>query len=90
MKDNIIVVGSVVLSKKGRDQGCYFVALATDGEYVLIADGDKHMLGNPKRKNPKHLKPAGQILEGIADKLHSGKKVFDSEVKSALRVFNQQ
>lgn len=86
MKENNIVVGSVVLSKMGRDKGNYFVVVAV-GNSVYICDGDRHRLASPKKKNPKHLSDTGTVLELIANKLANNKKVFDSEINSAIRQF---
>lgn len=85
-----IDVGSVVLSKQGRDKGNYFLVTAVENGYVLLADGGARKLANPKKKNVKHVSDSGVKLEVIAQKLAEGKKVFDSEVKSALRQLNQQ
>ena len=46
-----IPIGSVVLANAGRDKGRYFVA--------YIADGKERKLEKPKRKNIKHISPAG-------------------------------
>ena len=88
--ENVIRIGSVVYSKRGRDAGGYFmVSEIRDADFVFIADGHTHKLARPKKKNIKHLKNSGHVLEGIAEKLIAGKKVFDSEVRSALRSFNE-
>ncbi len=89
MKDNI-QLGSIVLSTQGRDKGNYFVVTATDGKTVCLADGGMRRLAQPKKKNLKHVSDSGVKLETIAAKLIEGRKVFDSEVKSALRQFCQQ
>ncbi|MCM1043097.1 MAG: KOW domain-containing RNA-binding protein [Corallococcus sp.] len=88
MKDRILTLGDVVLSKKGRDAGNYFLVVLTDRDFVYIADGRKHALAKPKKKNAKHLTYFGS-LKNLAEKLKNGTKVFDSEVKSALRQFNE-
>ena len=84
-----LMVGDVVLSKKGRDTGSYFMVVDVSGDFVYVADGKKHVLAKAKKKNVKHLSYANAHLDGISDKLHKGLKVFDSEVKSALRQFNE-
>lgn len=84
-----LMVGDVVLSKKGRDAGSYFMVVDVSGDVVYVADGKKHVLAKAKKKNVKHLSYANAHLDGISDKLHKGLKVFDSEVKSALRQFNE-
>ena len=85
-----IGIGSVVLSTQGRDKGMYFVVTSVGREVVYLADGGMRKLAAPKKKNVKHVSDSGVVLESIAQKLTEGKKVFDSEVKSALRQFNQQ
>lgn len=84
-----IKVGSVVFSKAGRDQGKFYVVTeVVDEEYVKIADGDLRRVDTPKLKKIKHLKCDGEIIEKLAEKFEEGKKVFDAEVKSALRAYN--
>ena len=91
MNEYDICVGSVVLSKQGRDKGLYFVVTSVDKKgFVYLVDGGMRKLASPKKKNAKHVSNSGTVLNSIAEKLLSNKKVFDSEVKSALRQFNQQ
>lgn len=92
MDSNDIKIGSVVMSTQGRDKGMYFVVVGADAKhgYAYLADGGMRKLNAPKRKNVKHISNSGSVLTAIALKLEAGKKVFDSEVKSALRQFNQQ
>ena len=81
-------VGSVVYSQSGRDLGRIYMVLKVDPDkagYVFVVDGDVRTLDNPKRKNAKHLAYKGEELAAIADKLQKGVKVYDSEIKSALR-----
>lgn len=90
MNEYDIRVGSVVLSTQGRDKGMYFLVVSVGKGFVFLADGGMRKLNAPKKKNVKHVSFSGVTLEAIAEKLTTGKKVFDSEVKSALRQFNQQ
>jgi large subunit ribosomal protein L14e len=87
--DDRLQVGCVVYSKKGRDSGKYYVVVQSTEQFVWICDGDVRRLANPKKKNIKHVKPNGVVLETIAQKLSEKKKVFDSELRSALRAFNE-
>ena len=89
MNDDVRI-GSVVLSTQGRDKGMYFVVVAKGKDLYYLADGGMRNLKSPKKTNVKHVSDSGVVLESIAAKLAEGKKVFDSEVKSALRQFNQQ
>lgn len=65
-----IKVGSLVYANAGRDKGSLFVAVRVGGGYVDIADGRKRKLSKPKRKNPKHISPAGAVIsiEGLTEK----------------------
>lgn len=88
MNDDVRI-GSVVLSTQGRDKGMYFVVTEIGNGVYFLADGGMRKLKAPKKKNVKHVSNSGVVLTSIAAKLTEGKKVFDSEVKSALRQFNQ-
>ena len=82
--------GDVVYSKSGRDSGRYFAVVATEGEkFVRIADGDVRRIRNAKLKNVTHLKATGDRLERIAEKLETGAQVFDSELYSALKLYDK-
>ncbi len=83
-------LGDVVYSKSGRDSGRYFAVVATEGEkFVRIADGDVRRLKNAKLKNVRHLKETGDRLERIAEKLEAGAQVFDTELYSALKLYDK-
>lgn len=87
--DDRLQTGCVVYSKKGRDSGKFYMVVKAEGEDVWISDGSLRKLANPKKKNVKHVKSSGVVLEAIAQKLAGNKKVFDSELNSALRAFNE-
>lgn len=57
-----ILPGSIVRSNAGRDQERYYVVLAREGSYALIADGKVHRAEHPKRKNIRHLSATAQIV----------------------------
>lgn len=50
MTNDMLHIGSVVLSVRGRDKGNYFTVVALVDDIVYIADGDKHKLSSPKKK----------------------------------------
>ena len=59
-----IKVGQVVISKAGRDKEGFFVVLEViDDRYLLLADGKRRTLDNPKRKKAMHL----QITHSLVD-----------------------
>lgn len=47
--------GLVVISKAGHDKRDLFVVLNFNGKNVIICDGKRRKLENPKSKNEKHL-----------------------------------
>lgn len=84
-------LGQVVYSKAGRDSGSYYAVVEiVDDDFVKIADGDARKLKKAKLKRIKHLKPSGDRLVRIGEKLQAGEQVFDAELRSALRSYNEK
>jgi ribosomal protein L14E/L6E/L27E len=78
-------LGTVVLSKAGRDAGRYFVVVGrVDAQYVLIADGDLRKLQNPKKKKLKHLDVKPVALPAVREKLTRGSGLWDAEIRRDL------
>ena len=50
-----IAKSNIVRSVAGRDTGSLFFVLATEGDFLLLADGKQRRLENPKRKRRKHV-----------------------------------
>ncbi len=83
-------LGQIVFSMAGRDEGrCFVVTEIVNANYVKIADGDLRRIKNSKLKKVKHLKSNGETLDKISEKLENGAQVFDSELYSALRAYNE-
>ena len=89
MNECDIRVGDIVLSTQGRDKGNYFLVVEANDGFVFLVDGGMRKLARPKKKNVKHVSHSGKSVGAIAKKLLSKQKVFDSEVKSALRQFQE-
>ena len=51
----------IVRSLAGHDRGGLFCVLDTDGPYLLLCDGKRRKLENPKRKKAVHTAPAGNL-----------------------------
>lgn len=61
----MIAVGSVVISKAGRDKGKKLVVVElVDEDFVNVADGGLRRVEKPKRKKIKHLQPTKQEYSG--------------------------
>ena len=85
MNGYLIEIGRIVFSKSGRDAGkCFMIYDIIDEDYVYLVDGNLRKLSKPKKKKIKHIELKKARMEQIRDKILSGKKVFDSEVYSAI------
>ena len=80
----------MILSTAGRDKGQYFFVLDTDETYVYIADGRGRKVEAPKRKKRKHVQMIAQTESRVAEKIRSGEKVLNSELRRELAVFGQK
>ena len=82
-------VGTLVISRQGRDRGRYYVVLRQiDDRFVLVSDGERHPVGRPKRKNVRHLQAipsspplALQLTRG------GGRAGYDEMIKGHLQRF---
>lgn len=80
-----IMLGQVVYSKAGRDEGRIFIVSGIiDDKYVFVSDGDLRRYENPKKKKIKHLNITAAIIESISQKLNSGIKITNAEIRKAL------
>ena len=77
----------IVQSIAGRDKGKLFFVLDVEGEYLLLADGKVRRLESPKRKKRKHAVLAARCDCRTADKIRSGEKVTNSELRRTLAQF---
>ena len=77
----VIELGSVVISKAGRDKGRFLVIVRVDSEKVYVCDGKERPIGRPKPKNPIHLAPTKTVLPEEA--LQSNRSI-----KAGLHPFN--
>ncbi|MBI2914506.1 MAG: KOW domain-containing RNA-binding protein [Firmicutes bacterium] len=79
-------VGQLVVSRAGRDAGTEFLVVKIlDGGAVLVADGRRRCIANPKRKNVKHLWVTGRVAPEIARMVASGEPITDADLRSCLQ-----
>ena len=52
--------GRLAFSKAGHDKGKLYLVIREEGERVWLADGRTRGVLSPKKKNRKHIQPAGQ------------------------------
>lgn len=78
--------GQLVSSCAGRDQGRYFVVVeVVNSSLVKVADGDLRRIERPKVKNAKHLISYQRMVESIADKLKTGQRITNEQIRLALK-----
>ena len=81
----LVQLGSVVVSKMGRDKGRAFVVIAADGAYAYLVDGDLRRMDKPKKKKYMHIQATLRVAEGIREKLSNQKTILDAEFRNVLK-----
>ncbi len=79
-----IVKSNIVKSIAGRDEGDLFFVLDIQEEFLLLADGKRRRVENPKRKKCKHVAFVGESHSVVAEKIRSSEKITNSELRKAL------
>ena len=85
-----IRVSDVVISTAGKDKGKLFYCVGTDGVYLLLSNGKDRTLESPKRKKLKHTRKVLRAVTRVAQKLSSGDKVLNSELRRDLAGFGRE
>ena len=75
--------GRVVESIQGRDKGYFFLVMEAAEGTVMIADGNRHRLENPKKKKTKHLRAKPVVLDLKALRPEGG-TLQNSDLRKAL------
>ncbi|MDA8212671.1 MAG: KOW domain-containing RNA-binding protein [Clostridia bacterium] len=79
------IVGQLVSSKAGRDADRYFLIYEVlDQSFVRVVDGDLRRVETPKRKRTKHLKPYQLVAGELAERVKSGQRVTNADVRKAI------
>ena len=81
-----IVKSNIVKSTAGRDEGDLFFVLDIQEEFLLLADGKRRRVENPKRKKCKHVAFVGESHSVVAEKIRSSEKITNSELRKAIAV----
>ena len=79
-----IAESNIVKATAGRDAGKLFFVLAVQGDFLLLADGKHRRVENPKRKRQKHVALVGESHSLVAEKIRSGEKITNSELRKAI------
>ena len=79
-----INISDVVVSTAGRDSGEWFYVVNEDPIYLFLANGKDRPLDKPKRKKRKHVQKVLRSETRVAEKIKSGDKVLNSELRRDL------
>ena len=85
-----IAKSNIVRSDAGRDKGKIFAVLAVEGEFLLLADGKSRKVEHPKRKKRRHVLFVSAEENRLTDKIKSGEKITNSELRRALAAFREE
>ena len=85
-----INISDVVVSTAGRDSGEWFYVIDEDPIYLMLANGKDRTLDKPKRKKRKHVQKVLRSETRVAEKLRTGDKVLNSELRRDLAYLASQ
>lgn len=79
-------IGRVVISKRGKDKGAFYVVVGKDesGNRVYVADGRSRKIARPKKKNPKHLQLTNWFFPELRECLEGVRKIDDEWIRQRL------
>ena len=80
----------IVISTAGRDSGLTFYVLETKDDLVCIVNGKERKLEHPKWKKLKHVRKVARSETRVAEKIRSGQRVLNSELRRELAIYGQK
>ena len=83
-------IADVVVSTAGRDAGKLFYVIEADDLYLMLVNGNDRKLDKPKRKKRKHATKVLRSETRVAEKIRSGDKVLDSELRRDLAYLSRE
>ena len=85
-----IKISDVVVSTAGRDKDELFYVIGEEPLYLLLANGKDRSLDKPKRKKRKHVQKVLRSETRVAEKIRSGDKVLNGELRRDLAFLARQ
>jgi len=85
-----LLIADVVVSTAGRDTGSLFYVIESDDTYLSLVNGKDRTLEKPKRKKRKHACKVLRSETRVAEKLRSGDKVLNSELRRDLAYLSRE
>jgi ribosomal protein L14E/L6E/L27E len=83
---SLFQIGQVVLSRKGKDAGKWYVVVKIQPEdnRIFVSDGDKFPVSKPKAKNPLHLQGTRWVIEEVAQRIARGEELDKGRLQYLL------
>ena len=85
-----INISDVVMTTAGRDAGQWFYVIDADPVFLLLANGKDRTLEKPTRKKRKHVHKGLRSETRVAEKIRSGDKVLNGELRRDLAFHARQ
>ena len=85
-----LTIADVVVSTAGRDAGNLFYVLEADEIWLTLVNGKDRTIEKPKRKKRKHTSKVLRSETRVAEKIRSGDKVLNSELRRDLAYLSQK
>ena len=84
------MIADVVSPIAGREAGKLYYVVGLEGDYILLANGKDRSLEQPKRKKRKHADKVLRSETRVAEKLRTGDKVLNSELRRDLAYISRE
>ena len=85
-----LTIADVVLSTAGHDAGKLFYVLEADDIWLTLVNGKDRTIEKPKRKKRKHASKVLRSETRVAEKIRSGDKVLNSELRRDLAYLSRE
>ena len=85
-----LTIADVVVSTAGRDAGSLFYVITADDTWLWLVNGKDRTIEKHKKKKRKHASKVLRSETRVAEKLRSGDKVLNSELRRDLAYLSQQ
>ena len=85
-----LTISDLVRSTAGRDKDELFYVIDCDETFLYLANGKDRSIEKPKKKKRKHACKVLRSETRVAEKLRSGDKVLNSELRRDLAYFGQK
>lgn len=82
------LIGRYAVSLAGHDEETVYLVVGHKENYLLLCDGKYKTLEKPKKKSRKHVQVMNiSAGEPLCSKLLKNEKVFDHEIKYAIKQY---